>query len=204
MIWTHIYDLLLKLATIFLSIVVLIQIPWLEENPIVLALLGVLLFFVVYNYFVRTLATYLYCKFTLKMNVDLTQAKELNDAFSPLFTSPLKWLPMKELKNADDAVKYQVAIDTYNKWREERKRLKTQQIQNFKNAGQRTKTLTIVMYGLVGYFMIAGFMNWPPANYIAEAYCRLFETENYFPIFNCAILILPTILLFRAYDRNIL
>jgi len=105
MIWTHIYDLILKLTTLFLSIIILIPIPYLGDNGIVVVILGIILFFVIYNLFVRTLATYLYCKFTLKMNIDLSQAKQLNEAYSPIFPMTMKWLPMKELKNIDETIK---------------------------------------------------------------------------------------------------
>jgi hypothetical protein len=137
------------------------------------------------------------------LNVDLSQAKQLNGAFSPIFPLTMKWLPMKELKNIDDTIKYQTALDTYRNWDEQNKQNRKQQLQDFKNAGQRTKILTVIMYVLVAYFMIAGFMDLPPANYLTLAYCKLFDTENYYPLLNCFILVLPTILLFKAFDKNI-
>jgi len=203
MIWTHIYDLILKLTTLFLSIIILIPIPYLGDNGIVVVILGIILFFVIYNLFVRTLATYLYCKFTLKMNIDLSQAKQLNEAYSPIFPMTMKWLPMKELKNIDETIKYQTALDTYRNWDEQNKQNRKQQLQDFKNAGQKTKILTVIMYVLVVYFMIAGFMDLPPANYLTLGYCKLFDTENYYPLLNCFILVIPTIILFKAFDKNI-
>jgi len=137
------------------------------------------------------------------MNVELAQAKRLNDAFSPVFPLQLKWLPMKELKNIDDTNKYQIALDTYKNWEEENKQNRKQQLQDFKNAGQRTKILTVIMYVLVVYFMIAGFMNLPPANYLTLAYGQLLNTNAYYPFLNSLILVILTILLFRALDKNI-
>ncbi|MDR0802453.1 hypothetical protein [Fluviicola sp.] len=203
MIWTHTYDLILKLSTILLSIAVLIQIPYLEDRGMVSIILSVILFFVVYNTFVRTLATYLYCKLTLKMNVDLSQAKQLNGAFSPVFPLKMKWLPMRELSNIEDPDKYQIALDIYKKWDEQNKQSKKQQFQNFKNSEQKTKILTVIMYVLTGYFVIAGFMNLPPANYLTLAYCKLFDTDEYYPILNGFLLVLLTILIFKVFGAKI-
>lgn len=203
MIWTHIYDLLLKLATLAISIVLLLQIPYFEGTEILSISLGVILFFVIYNIFVRTLATYLYCKFSLKMNIDLTKAKQLNEAFSPIFPLNMKWLPMRELRNIDAKDKYQIALDTFNNWDQQNKQHRKQQLADFKNSKQKTKVLTVIMYVLVGYFMLAGFMNLPPANYLTIVYCKLFNTENYYPFLNSLILALTTILLFRAFEKNI-
>jgi hypothetical protein len=203
MIWTHIYDLILKLVTLFLSIIIMIQFPFSQDYDVISILIGVILFFVSYHYFIRTLATYLYCKLTLKMNVSFSQAKQLNNAFSPVFSLHMQWLPMTEIKPLDDSIKYEVALATYLKWEEDKKRERKQNVQDFKNAGQRTKILTVIMYVLVGYFMIAGFMNLPPANYLTLAYCKLFDTDKYYPILNCFLLALPTILIFKAIDKNI-
>jgi hypothetical protein len=137
------------------------------------------------------------------MSVDLGQAKQLNDAFSPIFPLKMEWLPMDELKNIDNKDKFQIALDTYKDWDEQHKQNRKQQFQDFKNAEQRTKILTVILYILVGYFMISGFMNLPPASYLTLAYCKLFDTEEYFPLLNGLILVLPTILVFKAFDKNI-
>ena len=203
MIWTHAYDLILKLITMFLAIFFLLQIPYLEDQSAIVIILGIILFFVIYNLFARTLATFFYCKFTLKMDIDLNQAKQLNEAFSPIFPLNMKWLPMKELKDIEDANKFQIALDTFTNWDKQNKQKRKQQLQEFKNAGQKTKILTAIMYVLVGYFMIAAFMNLPPANYVTLAYYKLFDTDKYYPILNCISLVIPTILLFKAFDKNI-
>lgn len=203
MIWTHIYDLLLKLITIIFSIFFLIQIPYLEDKGLIVIILSISLFLLIYNLFVRTFATYLYCRFTLKMNIDLAKAKQLNNAYSPVFPMTMKWLPMTELKNIDDTNKFQIALDTYKNWEDHNKLNRKKYFKDFNNAGKRTKILTIMMYLLVGYFMIAGFMNLPPANYLTKAYCKLFDTENYYPILNCLLLVLATLILFKCLDKNI-
>jgi hypothetical protein len=199
MIWTHTYDLILKLLTLFLSIFCLTQIPYLENNEVSIVI-GIILFFVVYNLYVRTLATYLYCKFTLKMNVDIIQAKKINGAFSPIFN--IKWLPMRELRELDETNnKYETALSTYEKWEEEKKQNRNIQWEKFKNDKLKNKILKIIMYILLGYFMIAAFLNLPPANLLTLTFCRLFDTNEYYPILNLLILVLPIILLFKIFDK---
>lgn len=187
----------------FLSIILLIQIPYFEDKGMLLVLVGCIVFVILYNYLIRTFATYLYCRFALRMSVGLSQAKQLNNAFSPTFPINLKWLPMTEIKNLDNAIKYQAALDIFRKWEEDKKQRRTQQLQDFKNSTQKTKLLTMVKYFLVVYFMLAGLMNLPPANLLAEAYCKLFDTEEYYPFLNGIVLAVSTILLFKAIDKNV-
>ncbi len=203
MIWTHIYDLLLKIATLFVSIFILMQIPVLPDYPWVMLFLIGAVFFGLYFTLVRTLATYLYCRYTLKMDVNLNEAKQLNGAFTPMFSLRMKWLPMKELIKVNDASKFQMALDIYKKWDDQNNQKTKQEIQNFKNAQQRTKVLTVLMYLLVGYFTLAGFLDWSPANYLTTAYCKLFNTSHYYPFLNSVLLAVPIILIFRAFDKNI-
>lgn len=121
MIWTHIYDLLLKLLTLFACIVLLIQVPNLEDHGVMLLLIVLLTWFVAYHFAVRTLATYLYCRLTLRMDIHLKQAKQLNNAFSPSLPRSMKWLPMKELRHLDSPDKFSIALKMYQHWAAEDK-----------------------------------------------------------------------------------
>ena len=203
MMWTHLYDLVLKLVTMFLVIVLIVQVPVVGSNAFVGILLVIILFFVSYYLLIRTLATYLYCKLTLKMNLRFKQAKKLNDAISPVFSLDMQWLPMTEIKALDDNIKYKVALNTYAIWKEEKQKKMQQRLLDFKAAGQQSKTLTVVQYVLVAYIAIASFMNLPPANYLTIAFCKLFDTDKYYPILNSFLLIVPTLLIFKVLGRKL-
>ena len=202
MIWTHIYDLFLKLITMFL-VFILLEILHLEKNIIIHIVLAIVLFLIIYTFIFRTIATYLYCRLTLKMNVSLEQAKNLNGAFSPIFPLNFKWLPMKELKSIDNNIKYETAIGIYQKWQKENKTTRVQYIDNFKNSQLKIKLLTLSGGLLIGYFIIASFFNIPPASWVTEIFCKLFETQTYSPILNCILLILPTVLIFIKIEKKI-
>ncbi|MBL7683445.1 MAG: hypothetical protein JNK00_08785 [Flavipsychrobacter sp.] len=120
MIWTHIYDLVLKLLTITVTIIILSHTPAFENKGILIMGIALIIFFFSYHYFIRTFSTFLYCTLALKMKINLSQAKQLNDAFSP--TLRLNWLPMRELKNLDNNVKLETAIRILEKWRERNKK----------------------------------------------------------------------------------
>lgn len=203
MMWTHLYDLVLKLVTMFLVIMLIVQVPVVGSNAFVGILLVIILFFVSYYLLIRTLATYLYCKLTLKMNLSFKQAKKLNDAISPVFSLDMQWLPMTEIKALDDNIKYEVALNTYAIWKEEKQKKMQQRLLDFKAAGQQSKTLTVVQYVLVAYIAIASFMNLPPANYLTIAFCKLFDTDKYYPILNSFLLIVPTLLIFKVLGRKL-
>ena len=203
MFWTHLYDLIFKLISFAMVLAVVLSISFFEEKNIAVALIIAVLYFLVYNYVFRTFASYLYCRLTLKMNVTLNQAKQLNNAFSPLFPINLQWLPMRELRNMDDAVKYQVALHLYNEWIEERRLYWINITQDFKNSSSGTKLLTFTMYGFVVYFMLAGILNWQPVLFLGRVYCIIFYSNTYPPFLIGIICSALTVLLFKAIDKNI-
>jgi len=137
------------------------------------------------------------------MNLRFKQAKKLNDAISPVFSLDMQWLPMTEIKALDDNIKYKVALNTYAIWKEEKQKKMQQRLLDFKAAGQQSKTLTVVQYVLVAYIAIASFMNLPPANYLTIAFCKLFDTDKYYPILNSFLLIVPTLLIFKVLGRKL-
>ncbi len=203
MFWTHLYDLIFKLISFAMVLAVVLSISFFEEKNVAVALIIAVLYFLVYNYVFRTFATYLYCRLTLKMNVTLNQAKQLNNAFSPLLPTSLEWLPMRELRDMDDDVKYQVALHLYNEWIEEKRQHWITFTQDFKNSSLGTKLLTITMYGLVVYFMLAGILNWQPVLFLGREYCMIFYSNTYPSFWIGIICSALTLLLFKAIDKNI-
>lgn len=203
MIWTHIYDLLLKMATFGLIILGFSFFPIGINNFFILFIIGFIMFFTVYNFILRTLATFLYCKFTLKMELTLAQAKHLNNAFSPIFPPNVKWLPMEDLKQTDSINKYEIALETLNKWEIEKVENKRIEIQDFKQSSNKTKFLTVLMYIIIIYFGIASHFNLPPSNYLTAIFCKVFNTEKFYPVINMLILAYLTNLIFTKIDKNI-
>src|SRR6187399_563137 len=98
MAWTHLYDLLLKLATLFALIGLGVLLPLSDVHGAWITLGALVAYFIGYNRFVRTLSTWLYCRLTLRMEVNIAQARTLNDAFTPGWPMQRQWLPMKDLK----------------------------------------------------------------------------------------------------------
>lgn len=119
--FTHSYDFILKLITYPGVLISLFSIPGSRNNGFVvllLLLLGIVLGFIVYTFLVRTLSSWLYCRYTLNMKVTLAQAKKLNAAFSPWHPFE-EWLPMKELKQIDEQLRYPAALEFLKKWEEQ-------------------------------------------------------------------------------------
>ncbi len=204
MFWTHTYDLIVKVVILLLSLLILIQIPFFEQHGIICITTSLMLFYFTYYFFFRTLSTFFYCRFTLKMNVSLSQAKQLNDAFSPVSPFNMKWLPMDEIKRLDDSVKFVEALKIYKSWNEESIRNKKERILNIKKVTLKIKLLKVLYFILVGYFITAGFLNLPPANFLTDIMNNIFESDGYNPILNSCILILPISLIFRLINKDIL
>ena len=205
MVWTHFFDLLLKLISIIPTFIIAIaaMMPYYtDEGPGILSVLLILAFwYVIYKYLFRTLATYLYCRISLKMKVSFEEARQLNEAYTPIFG--MKWLPMKELRNARNIDKYQVALGIFRAWDEERRQDRQQTWAEFNHSGLGTRALTVLKYLLIVYFCIAVINGWPPADFLISVYCRLFDTERYYPALIMIILILPVVWIFKAIDKNI-
>ena len=116
--WTHLYDLIAKLGTLFLSLFVLTNIPFISDNSVLVPILAITITAVAYIFYLRTLASLLYCKFTLGMNINFKEAKELNPALSPnpFSLKGYNWLPLKEIKSIDKNVKYETALRLMQNW----------------------------------------------------------------------------------------
>lgn len=196
MTWTHIYDFVSKILSLLITVFIIIFINDYVKLGFFIFLLILLLFIAIYILLFRTLATYLYCRYTLKMSLRYSQAKNLNDAFTPLISANMEWLPMKELRDIDNPNKYQLALDIYNKWDESKKEKRKQQIQAFKNSKLIIKISGILLIIIFLYLIIAVFANLPPSNYLTEFYCKAFDTNRYYPMFNLILLFIPVVLVY--------
>lgn len=201
MIWTHIYDLMIKLATLFLSIILFVSIPFFVDNELVLIILSIFISGILYIFFLRTLGSYFYSRFTLKMKINYSQAKKMNDAFSPLTLTDLNWLPLKDLKNVEEKDKYAVALERLEKWKEEKRIARKKQIDDFKNSTSFGKVLEIIFGLIVLTCFVISHYNLPPASYLISFYCDLLNENSYPPMligsFLSLIVLVPYIIIKR-------
>ncbi|MFY8019758.1 MAG: hypothetical protein ACOVP1_01120 [Bacteroidia bacterium] len=137
------------------------------------------------------------------MELNYLQAKELNEALSPIFNLRNKWLPLLEIKEIEADYKYETALKIIENWKQEQKTEQQQIKQNFQEASLKTKILSIIMYALVLYVFVAVFMHWYPMNLVNDFYMNFFNTNEYYPMLNGMITALPIILFFKLIDKNI-
>ena len=207
MIWTHVYDLALKLIVLFLSIFLFTSLPVFDDHVIVLIITSFAVSIIFYIFFLRTLGSYLYSRFTLKMPVSFAQAKQLNEALAPnpFFTNDLKWLALNEIKELDPDTKYEVALKLLVKWKEQKKEARKLQIEKFKRSSSQSKFFEITLAVLVVLCFVTSFLELPPANLIIKYYCIFFDTNSYSPILIGSILtliVLFPILLIKKVIEN--
>lgn len=202
--WTHIYDLIIKLITILICMILMLDyFPLLQDNKTISIIIAVGLYFLSYHFIVRTLATFLYCKFSLGMPISIQQAQNFNNIFTPTLSTELTWMPMTEIKLLPKSERYQTALKINLEWKAQKTQTKIQNQQDFKDASIKTKSLTIIMYIVMVYFALSAFLNIFPANKITDFFCSIFQTESYFPALNIIILLLPTFWIFKLIDKNI-
>ncbi len=107
--WTHIFDLLAKLISLFLAIALIIVVAGaIEGHPEIVPYATVPLLFLLYFGVFRTLSSLLYCSIILKMPIRFSQARELNRALSPL--ASMRWLTLKEVLAYPPEQRYRRAL----------------------------------------------------------------------------------------------
>jgi hypothetical protein len=191
------------LNTLVITIILFDNFPMLKANKFIGILVVVSLSLLIYHVAIRTLATFLYCRISLGIPLSLKQAKEFDDIFTPTFSTDLTWVSMSEIKKLPESERYAMASQINARWKEQKEHSKNQHIQNFKESKSKTKILTMTMYALIIYFIIASFLNLFPANKIAEIYCSIFQTQKIYPALHVLLLVFPTYWIFRLLDKNI-
>lgn len=179
MIWTHLYDLIIKIALLLTSILILTNIPFFEEHNLALIISLFSLWIGLYLLFGRTIGSYLYAKLSLKMDVSFKKAKELNIALSPLpKTFPLQqWVPLKEVIAVQKDLRFDKAIELINIWQANLK--KEKELNSEKENPKQSKLITVII-GLILFGCFASsFYNLPPASYFIKYYCKTFDTDQY-------------------------
>lgn len=203
MFFTHIFDIIFKLISIIISIFGILILIEFFNDALAAFIFSFVFSILLYILIFRTIASLLYARFYLKMELNYLQAKELNKALSPIFSLGNKWLPLLEIKEIESDYKYETALKIIENWKQEQKTEQQQIKQNFNEASLKTKVLTVTMYGLVLYVFVAVFMHWYPMNLLNDFYMKLFNTNEYYPMLNGMITALPIILIFKMIDKNI-
>ncbi len=203
MFFTHIFDIIFKLISIIISIFGIMVLIEYYNDALAAFIISFVFSILLYVIIFRTIASLLYARFYLKMELNYFQAKELNKALSPIFTLGNKWLPLTEIKEIEADYKYETALKIIENWKQEQKTEKQKIKQNFKEASLKTKVLTVIMYAIVLYVFVAVFMHWYPMNLLNDFYMDLFNTNEYYPMLNGMITALPIILIFKMIDKNI-
>ena len=196
MIWTHIFDLLIKIGTFILIILLFLLIPGLIDHPFI-GIIFILVLWVLSIVFVApTPGSWLYCRIRLKMPISLSQASKLNRVLSPnpfrFNLDGQKWLPLLEVLEVESEKRYEEAMRVSNNWIAEREQKDRQKREEFSNASPASKTLTILIIGFIIFCFIAAFTEIPPANYFIRFYCRIFDTDRY-PVMLISCLMILTI-----------
>ncbi len=200
---THIFDIIFKLISLLIGILSILILMNHNDNAPYTFIFSIIFSIILYLGIFRTIASLLYARFYLKMELNFFQAKELNKALSPIFTLGNKWLPLTEIKEIEADYKYETALKIIENWKQKQKSEQQKIKQNFNEASLKTKVLSIIMYGLVLYVFVAVFMQWYPMNLLNEFYMNLFNTNEYYPMLNGMITALPIILIFKMIDKNI-
>ena len=204
--WTHLFNLLVKAVCFVAVITLLLLLPSLDDSE------GLLFFAVfaacfalLYYGFFRRLGDYLYCTLYLKMDVTWQEVGLLKDGLSPVIST--KWLPMREVQKVPREQRFERALELLRQWNTHVTIKTEEKVEEFKDLSFLGKTLNALLILLVLGAIATSFLNIPPASYITEFYCNLFDTNSYYPMLNVVILCIPVgclALLIRRSGINII
>lgn len=183
MFFTHLYDRLIKVVflTAGTCLIITLDLPQQMELPAFIAL--VIAMFLLHIAVLRTLGSYLYCRLRLNMPVNLRQAAALNNVLCPYpHEYPgTGWLPLKEVKALDPELRYAEALKLKNSWYEQLRLRKEQEEKGFADRGVNRRLLMVICGMLAGFGVFTLFAGIPPASWLIDLYCRLFDTVSYPP-----------------------
>ncbi|MBS1512884.1 MAG: hypothetical protein JST86_18725 [Bacteroidetes bacterium] len=196
MVWTHIYDLLAKLLSLAITAVILQLLPLYDLGTPVIALITIGISVSIYIVFFRTLGSYCYCRWKLGMPVTFNEAKILNNALSPNpFRNPgSKWLTLQEVKSMQTEDKYASALQLLQQWEEKKEKVKQEESEKQQNKTAGEKFFEILTVVIIISVFLTVFFEQPPATYVIQYYCKLFDTQEYSPILIGGIMVLVILL----------
>ncbi len=164
----------------------------------VLAACGSLLF-VVYYFLLRTAGSYLYARFSLNMKIRFSQAAQFNLAFAPLLALDRKWLPMTEVINLEENLRYETALHILQQWKTLKQGQRAKSRNDFRNAPVPLQAAMIFLGILFAGCVITGLLNLPPASYVSRL---IGDGRSYYPMLNICILCLPLLPCFVLVERK--
>ena len=202
MAWSHLYDLLVKFTSLFLVIGLVLLVPQMADaHPLPLLIVVLAGWFAAYHFVFRALNTLLYARFTLGMPLDLSQAKALNDAFTPAWPMQREWLPMKDLKDVEPSARHGVALERLEAWRKQRNIRRELEKKAMQERTPANKAALVVMIAAIPLLLLCSVAQLPPADRVITIYCATFGTESYPPMLIWIIMLVPVLLLFALLSR---
>ncbi len=115
MLWSHGWDLLLKVMWLFAA-PVLVVVLHIDELPqrigltsrTVIGIIGVALWILIYRQGLSTIAAWLYARLSLGASVSLSEARQLRRLFQTDLS--FKWVPLKDVKQLPKAQRRDAAL----------------------------------------------------------------------------------------------
>lgn len=203
MVWTHRYDFLLKIIFGLIVILIFVNVPLFFGDLIFSIIIWSSVSYLLYNLYIRSFSSYLYCRYTLKMPLTYKEAGKLNEAFSPVSFTRMEWLPMKEIIDADPDVKYQLALAMLNQWQLKKAEENNKRLEQLKQSNWWIRLTTVLYYVLIVYLTIATFLELYPMDLIARWTCKWMGTSTYYPMLNFVIVAIALTLLFRFLGADV-
>ena len=124
MVYSHIWDGLLKLIS--LGVVMVIAVKWVELDQrihplwLMIAIVGAV-WFLLYRQLLTIVASWLYARLALRTNVTFTEAKSLRKLFQLDLSG--KWIPLREIKKLPAEQRHEALLAALQKIGPSRKAL---------------------------------------------------------------------------------
>lgn len=181
---------------------ILITIPYVEilEYPVIIFVSVFIVYYFVYQNILSYISAYLYCRFSLKMPLNISQIKQLKNVISPAFSFSLAWPSLKEVKSLEPNQRFPKALDLCTQWTSNKKTKRQKRWERIQKSSTKTKVYLIIWVFWIAYSGFASVFNLVPAKSINKLIVQFTGLE--IPMFTFIALVAISLLLIYILDKE--
>jgi hypothetical protein len=196
--WTHIFDLLAKLAAMVIMFAIILLLDGIVPKDQFLVVLVVTMGagFGAWWFLLRPLSSVAYARVRLDTDLSFAQARRASVLFSPI-RNLTTWHPMRHVATLDESERAQAvlsATDALLAHHDARAR-------QWRAAPAGARVLRVLLFVGLGWIAIGVLCDWPPFTLLSSAQARLMDGK-YFPILSILVCSIPLGVAFRWLEKR--
>ena len=194
--YTHIFDFLMKLLAVFMFIGISLVIKSLGSVAAISVLVSILITLPVYWFVLRPISSWLYAKFLLKSKLNFSQARQSSILFSPILNMS-KWYPMKDIKKLPESERASAIVNKSN----ELSLYYAERSNEWKSKNITWRVLRVFLWILMLLVIPLSYKSSIfPFSWMAEIQASIFN-GSYYPVINLIICLIPLAIIIGRLEK---